>query len=256
MAYAKDLTGHTYGRLKVLSRNFEKQREWKDKTGHSKAFWNCACDCGNEVVVSSSNLTNKTNPTRSCGCLREEVSHKQKNTKPTTWLVDGDTAIGVTCFGDRFIVDTSDLSKVENYCWRVDPYGYVVANARNGTNKIVRIHDLILSPQPSMIVDHIDWNKLDNRKSNLRVANKSQNNTNIKRKSNNTSGYTGVKKNKRGSYVAQISFNNQRIHLGTFKTLKEAVKARHKAEQIIHSEWSGEINRQDFMKIVGDVEGE
>ena len=248
MSFAKDLTGLKYGKLKVLSRNFEKQQEWKDKTGLSKAFWDCACDCGNKVVVSSSCLTNKTNPTRSCGCLREEVSHRQKNTKSITWLVDGETTTGITCAGDRFVIDTSDLGKVENYCWRVDKHGYVVANARNGTNQTVRIYHLILSILPGAIVDHKDWDKLNNKKSNLRIANKSQNNTNIKRKCNNTSGYTGVKKTKSGSYVAQISFNKKKIYLGTFKTLEEAVKVRHKAEQAIHSEWSGEINRKDFKK--------
>ena len=83
MATAKDLTGMKFGRLTVLSRNYDKQKELYDKTKQYKAFWNCLCDCGNEVVVTSSNLQNKANPTLSCGCYFKEVCHKQKNTKET-----------------------------------------------------------------------------------------------------------------------------------------------------------------------------
>lgn len=100
------------------------------------------------------------------------------------------------------------------------------------------------------IVDHINWDKSNNKKSNLRIATKTQNNINIKRKSNNTSGYTGVSVLKNGKYKSSISINGKKYHLGTFDELKDAVKTRHKAEQILHGEWSGEINRKDFIKLI------
>lgn len=53
---------------------------------------------------------------------------------------------------------------------------------------------------------------------------------------------------------AQISANGKRYYLGTFDALEDAVNARHYAEQIIHGEWSGEINRKDFEKIMGREE--
>ena len=57
-----DLTGKRFGRLVVLN-----------KQGHKGKLiaWRCKCDCGNETVVSVSNLLN--NSTKSCGCLAREI---------------------------------------------------------------------------------------------------------------------------------------------------------------------------------------
>lgn len=254
MAYAKDLTGQKFGRLTVISRNHEKQKEMLDKNKGNKAYWNCKCDCGNKnvIVVSSSNLTNKTSPTISCGCYKNEAMHKQKNTKTIQWEFNDNVAIGITNKGDKFYIDKEDYDKVKDYCWRVNKSGYIVANARNGTNKTIWIHRVLMNIEDiNVLIDHKDWNKANNKKSNLRVATKSENNINIKRKSNNTTGYTGVSLNKRtGNYIARISINGKRIYLGTFSTFKEAVNARHIAEDKIHGEWSGEFNRKDFIRLL------
>lgn len=105
----------------------------------------------------------------------------------------------------------------------------------------------------SALVDHRNWDKTDNRKQNLRIASKSQNNMNIKRKSNNTSGYTGVSVNKQGKYIAAISIGGKKHHLGTYEVLEDAVRARHEAEQKLHADWSGEHNRQDYQRIMGET---
>lgn len=249
MAFAKDLIGRRFGKLIVVSRNYGKQKEVYNHTNRYAAYWNCRCDCGNTVVVSSSNLQNKTNPTTSCGCHKKFISHKQKNTKENEWIFDGDVVIGITSAGDKFLIDKEDFDKVKNYCWRREKRGYIIANSRNGENKIVWIHRIIMSvTDEQILVDHKSWDKSDNRKTNLRLATKSQNNINIKRKSNNTSGYTGVTYNKRSNkYIARISKDNKRIFLGSFDSIEEAIKARHEAEISLHGEWSGEYNRNDFL---------
>ena len=61
---ARDITGQRFGRL-VATR-----RLGKSKNGHS--LWECKCDCGNMATVSMDNLC--SGATRSCGCLRREVS--------------------------------------------------------------------------------------------------------------------------------------------------------------------------------------
>lgn len=149
----------------------------------------------------------------------------------------------------------SEAYKECNYCWRITNKGYVVANSRNGSNKIIWLHRLIMNVNDeNILVDHKDWDKSNNRKSNLRIATKSENNINIKRKINNTSGYTGVTLNKRsGKYVARISKNGKRIYIGIFDLFEDAVMARHKAELMIHNEWSGEINRKDLINIIKDT---
>lgn len=249
MSYAEDLSGRRFGRLFVLSRNYDMQKEIYIKTGKQIAFWNCVCDCGNQKVIKSSNLKNRRNPTMSCGCLCKEQLHKQKNTKENQWIINDDETIGITTSGKKFFIDTEDLELAKQYCWRIDKQsGYVIANSRNGENKIIWLHRLVMGvTNKEIYVDHSDWNKRNNKKSNLRIATKSENNMNIKRKSNNTSGYTGVTINKRtGKFVARISKNNKRFYLGSFETFEEAVKVRHKAEMVMHNKWSGEINRKDY----------
>jgi AraC-like DNA-binding protein len=56
---ANDLTGRTFGRLKVASRAGSDE--------HGKATWRCACDCGNSAVIVGYSLTR--GDTLSCGCL-------------------------------------------------------------------------------------------------------------------------------------------------------------------------------------------
>lgn len=252
MSYAKNLSNQRFGRLIVVSRNFEKQRQHFETTGQNVAFWNCLCDCGNQTTVRASNLTNKTNSTLSCGCLKNEKIHIQKNTKTNKWEFHGETAIGYTNKNEKFCIDREDFDKVKDYCWRIDiNAGYVIANSRDGTNRIVWLHRMIMDiNNDNIYVDHKNWDKTNNKKSNLRLATKSENNINIKRKFNNTSGYTGVTFNKKsGKYIARISINGNRIYLGMFNDFISAVKARHDAEIKYHKEWSGEINRKDYKNV-------
>lgn len=250
MRKPKDLVGKTYGRLTVISRNIDKQMEVYEKKHRNIVFWNCHCSCGKDIIVATGNLENKSNPTRSCGCLKEQSLHKQKNTKNIEWNFDNGFITGITLNGDKFYIDNEDYETVKDYCWRVNKHGYVVVNKRDGSNKIINLHRLVMGlNDEDILVDHKNWDKLDNRKSNLRIATKSQNNINIKRKSNNTSGYTGVHYNKKiGKYTARISKNGKRLFLGNFNTLEDAIKVRHKAEINLHGEWSGEINRKDYIK--------
>ena len=53
---------------------------------------------------------------------------------------------------------------------------------KDSTNETIWIHRKIMNPYSTEFVDHIDWNKLDNRKSNLRICTKTENNINIKKR--------------------------------------------------------------------------
>lgn len=243
-----DLAGKIINGIKIIERSYEKQH--KDK--YHKIYWKCICHCGNEFIASGNNL--KSGNTKSCGCVKNELISKigRNNSKTNKWIFEDNIAVGITNSGKVFMIDKEDFEKVKDYCWRFSVNGYVVANSKDLTNSTINIHRLILNPNKDEIVDHKDWNKADNRKLNLRVCSKSQNNVNIKRKKNNTSGYTGVKLNKQGNWVAQISFNNKRIHLGTYDNFYQAVQIRHKAEILMHQEFNGEINRKDFSRLIED----
>ena len=84
----------------------------------------------------------------------------------------------------------------------------------------------------SYIVDHINRNKRDNRRENLRLANKSLNAFNSKIYKNNKSGVTGVYFRKdTKKWTAEIKVNYRKICLGCYETKEEAINARKKAEQ-------------------------
>ncbi len=74
MAQLIDLLGKRFGRLEVIAR----APNQKTPNRTHRTMWRCRCDCGNEVVVVSSNLTRRDRDgTQSCGCLRlESVASK------------------------------------------------------------------------------------------------------------------------------------------------------------------------------------
>ena len=80
-------------------------------------------------------------------------------------------------------------------------------------------------------VDHINGDKWDNRKCNLRIVTHADNMKNRKLDKRNKSGYTGVKETKTGTWNAQIYCDGKYINLGTYKTKEEAVKARKSGEE-------------------------
>jgi hypothetical protein len=118
----------------------------------------------------------------------------------------------------RAIIDLEDIDKVRKYKWCLCK-GY----AWNG-NKF--LHNLIMTAKN---IDHIHHNILDNRKCNLRKCTHQQNIMNQKLSKANTSGYTGIRKINI-KYLARIKINHKEIYLGLFEKLKDAIKARQKAE--------------------------
>ena len=127
----------------------------------------------------------------------------------------------------RALIDLEDVERVKNYKWGlISSTGYV----SNSTN-VSLLHRFIMNCPDDMVVDHINHNKLDNRKENLRICTQQQNNMNKKMKSNNTSGVVGVSWDKTHSkWIAHIGLNGKLINLGYYSTKKEAIKARQEAE--------------------------
>lgn len=128
------------------------------------------------------------------------------------------------------LIDLDDIDKCSVHKWYLDSVGY--ARTSVGQNK-VRLHKFITHTDRETIVDHINRNKLDCRKDNLRIADHSINSLNRDAQSNNKCGAKGVHQNKAGYWYATIKIKE--INLSkTFSTKEEAINQR--------KEWEKEYN--------------
>ena len=88
-------------------------------------------------------------------------------------------------------------------------------------------------------VDHINKNKADNRKKNLRCCERSENDRNRSLYSCNTSGVAGVYFDKqRKKWVASITYNHKKVYLGRYAVKEEAILARLTKEVELYKEFS------------------
>jgi len=126
-------------------------------------------------------------------------------------------------------VDDDDFCKVSKYPWHFNSGGYQQTSLlykRNGKNGSLMMHKLIMGNGPKgMVLDHINRDKLDNRKENLRWATPSQNRANAGPFRTSKTGVKGVHPGKRGRYRAQICNNGKIRSLGEFNTIDEAAIA-------------------------------
>lgn len=222
-----DITGQRFGRLTIDSFAYTK---------NNRAYWNCTCDCGTPCVKMGKYLRN--GDTKSCGCLAIEKARQMGeaniNRNKYEILEDGKTVkVYFNNTDNYFLCDLDDWVPVEDFLtWYETEHGY--ARAQLNDNSFVFFHSYVLNTYPTKncICDHINRNRLDNRKINLRLVTNSENNINQKTYKNNKSGHTGVfYNNEIHKWESYIDYKKQRIELGYFKKYEEAVDARERAEK-------------------------
>lgn len=141
----------------------------------------------------------------------------------------------------RVLIDNEDIQMLKEYTWYLHKNGYIISNT--GSKNGIKIHRLIMNAPEDKVVDHISHNKLDNRKSNLRICTQSENTMNKSKHKNNTSGVTGVGWYKKyNKWRARIDVNKKSILLGYFDTYEEAVESRRKAEIKYFGEYRNKNN--------------
>ena len=145
--------------------------------------------------------------------------------------------------GGFFLIDAADFPLVSSFStWRVACGGYVAGNiSRRVTrgNRMILLHMLLLGPHTGQDVDHINGDRMDNRRQNLRLCTHQENCFNQRKKITNTSGYTGVSYSKRSSrYEAYIHRDARKIYLGLYATPEAAARVRDQAALRYHGEYA------------------
>ena len=125
------------------------------------------------------------------------------------------------------LVDKKDFITYNKFKWHCIKRGRHFHVYRRSNNKTIYLHREILKAKKGQIVDHINRNGLDNRRSNLRIVNKSKNANNAVYR-HNTSGYRGVSmrknENRNKPYRCYINYNGKQYFLGNFRSAIEAAK--------------------------------
>lgn len=126
--------------------------------------------------------------------------------------------------GQVALVDDDDYEYLSRFNWYCGSDGYA-QRAFQGDKKIF-MHRVVNCTPPGYETDHINRNKLDNRKCNLRTCSNTENQLNKPVQKNNLSGYRGVCFSKKyGFWQAYISINHRVKWLGYFKDPIEAARA-------------------------------
>lgn len=198
--------------------------------------WLCECSCEehNKIEVRGDYL--KSGKIKSCGCL---VKDTKKNKKYNKYDLSHEIGIGYFKDEEIFYFDLEDYDKIKNYYW-INQHGYACTREqKDNVVTYIYMHRLIMEAKKTEIIDHIDRNKLNNCKNNLRITNNTGNARNASISKNNTSGIIGVTyDNSRELWAAQILINYKTIHLGRYVNKKDAIHARLKAEKKYFGEFA------------------
>lgn len=148
------------------------------------------------------------------------------------FVIIGDTTMMWTAKGHKFLIDTEDFEKVWQCRWhgkntKTTPYISTSVYRKHRSAEHMTLHRLILNT-PTSPIDHINQDKSDNRKSNLRIATMQQNAYNRAKYKGATiyKGVTNAYHNRSGkhSYRARIRHNGRSISLGLFNTAEDAAR--------------------------------
>jgi hypothetical protein len=110
--------------------------------------------------------------------------------------------------------------------------------AKTIDGRTTRLHRLILKPEPCSLVDHINGNPLDNRRSNLRLADEFGNSRNRRVSRGVYTGFKGVHSHRLGWWRAVIIADGKKHDLGVFRSPVEAAKAYDAAAVELHGQFA------------------
>lgn len=128
----------------------------------------------------------------------------------------------LTAKGAECLVDDDVFEWARFFEWRLTSGYFFVENA----GRTVLLHRVVIGAEPGQEVDHVDANRLNNTRENLRICSRAENMMNRHCFRGGHSGFKGVTFHKRlGKWAAQITSKNKNKWLGSFDDEAEAARA-------------------------------
>jgi hypothetical protein len=147
------------------------------------------------------------------------------------------------------VLDDDDWENIKHLKWYISPLGYAVSGNWNKETKNashITMHRFIMCPAKGLEIDHINGNKLDNRRCNLRIVTHQQNMSNIKKKHKSKSIYKGLSwKTNENRWVVRVKFNYKEYYVGRFLDEIDAAHAYDFAALQLFGEFAN-LNFPDF----------
>lgn len=213
-----EMVGYKIGRLTVVS------EAYKYKSAY---YWNCICECGNKTVVLGISLRRKREPTQSCGCLNAERT-REVNTKHGL-------------HGTRIASIHQDMkSRCTNpnntYYYNYGGRGITLCDEW-GSLAVFGEWALSHGYTEGLTIERLDVNK-GYSPENCKWIPSSEQKFNKRYPARNTSGYPGVRFNKKyRNYAAALWHDGKSKHLGTYATFDEALVVRRDYELKVYGRY-------------------
>ncbi|MCK4819018.1 AP2 domain-containing protein [bacterium] len=203
-----EMIGRKFGRWTVKADAGKKGREF---------FYKCECSCGTVRDVLGSRL--RHGGSQSCGCIKPEATRK-----------------ALTTHGKRYIPEYKVWSSMLQRCSNpnncaYDNYGGRGIFVCQRWLVFANFFDDMGKRPKGFTIERINNNK-GYYKGNCKWATVTEQSHNHRARKSNTTGFVGVRWNKKlQKYQAGIGENYKRHHLGTFNRIEDAISARKQAEQ-------------------------
>jgi hypothetical protein len=164
--------------------------------------------------------------------VRREPSYRLPPVEPQV----GDTRLIPLTQGKFALVDAADYEWLSKYKWNAMTCGSTTYAFRLEGRKYILMHREIMKPRKGQVVDHINHNGADNRRSNMRNCTSRQNTCNGRAR-RGTSQYCGVTRH-RNRWAAQLKYLGLHIHIGYFTDEIEAARARDRKAIELHGQYA------------------